>query len=144
MDSEVIAKKLIKVIGGILLAGFAFIFVSFAFPIILLSMMDTSGDIGDISTAAISPTGEYQAEAVNISYGATGGESSIFVEVAGKEPFPAEDGKNTKKAIKIKEIKYGWATEFEIEWIEDNAFKVIVGDTAYKVEMDGKKYTVTQ
>lgn len=119
--------------------------------LLVVSMITLSGcvdeDIGNIKAAYISPTGEYQAEIVQISYGATGGQSCIYVETAGAEAFPKESERNTKKSIRIDETRGGWASQYSIEWISDDTFIVVTEADSiryYSVEMDGKKYSLTE
>lgn len=131
----------IKIIARVLFLG-----VVFALSITMLAGCGGSS-IGDISAVAISPSGDYQAEVVQISYGATGGETAIFVETADENAFPIIGEQNTVNSIKIKETKTGWGTENEIEWISDNTFIARTGSKLmnyYKVEMDGKSYKVTE
>ena len=104
-------------------------------------------NIGDISYVVISPTKQYQAEVVQISYGATGGESVIFVEIAGENAFPVEHEKNTDKSIRIKETKMGWGGQYEIDWVSDNSFTVLLGTEFkhyYLIEMNGNSYNAVE
>ena len=106
----------IKIIARVLFVG-----VVFALSNTMLAGCGRSS-IGNISAVAISPSGDYQAEVVQISYGATGGETAIFVETADENAFPVIGEQNAVNSIKIIETRTGWGTENEIEWISDNTF----------------------
>ena len=56
---------------------------------------------GYISDAVISPDGSYQAEVVQISYGATGGESCIYLERADNGDFPVSGDQTTENSLRI-------------------------------------------
>ncbi|RKM57105.1 hypothetical protein D6853_03560 [Butyrivibrio sp. X503] len=137
----------IGILGGIAFGAVILVFLFFFILLFLFLLSDSGDDIGDISTVAVSPTGEYQAEAVNISYGATGGESAVFIEIADGESFPGVRDNNTEKSIKIKETRSGWGAQYQIEWISDNSFTVLSGSDLkdyYTVTLDGKSYTVEE
>lgn len=120
------------------------------FIIVTISMLALTGcgsdDIGYIRSAVISPSGQYQAEVVEISYGATGGESVIYVENVDEGAFPLEHENNTDKSIRIEETRHGWNEQYEIEWLSDSSFTVVSGidyKDFYLIEMDGNQYSVT-
>lgn len=141
-----IFSKVIVYLSVALLAIVTFL-VGLVLVLMLVFAACGNDNIGDISYVAISPTKQYQAEVVQISYGATGGESVICVETAGENAFPLEHEKNTDNSIRIKETKMGWGGQYEIEWISDNSFTVLLGTDFkhyYLIEMNGNSYTVLE
>ena len=102
---------------------------------------------GYISDAVISPDGSYQAEVVQISYGATGGESCIYLERADNGDFPVSGDQTTENSLRIDETQSGWSTEYSIEWISEDTFTVISGTryfNYYRVTLNDSGYGLTR
>ena len=106
-------------------------------------------ETGYITETFISPSGEYQAEVVQISLGATGGWSAVFLETRSEETFPAEKEQNSENSIDIEETEANWSADFDVQWTSDNEFIVIVYAGSdqmryYDVTVDGDQYSVIE
>lgn len=105
-------------------------------------------NIGYITQVVVSPSGEYQAEAVQVSYGATGGRSGVFLETGSDGAFPAEKEQNSEDSIEITETRSGWNADYDIQWTSDNQFTVIVSGRKwcnyYFVTIEGNEYTLIE
>ena len=100
---------------------------------------------GYITKTFVSPSGEYQAEVVQVSLGATGGWSAVFFETYNGEPFPKEKEQNGADSICVEETDANWSADFDVRWTSDNEFIVIVGSDQmryYDVTVDGDQYTL--
>ena len=102
---------------------------------------------GYITKTFVSPSGEYQAEVVQVSLGATGGWSAVFFETDNGEPFPKEKEQNGADSICVEETDANWSADFDVQWTSDNEFIVIVGSDQmryYDVTVDGDQYTLIE
>ena len=102
---------------------------------------------GYITKTFVSPSGEYQAEVVQVSLGATGGWSAVFFETDNGGSFPKEKEQNGTDSICIEETDANWSADFDVRWTSDNEFIVIVYPNSnqmryYDVTVDGDQYTL--
>ncbi len=124
-----------RFIAGMIIAGLSLAFLGGC----------ENNQTGYITKTFVSPSGEYQAEVVQVSLGATGGWSAVFFETDNGEPFPKEKEQNGADSICVEETDANWSADFDVRWTSDNEFIVIVGSEMmryYDVTVDGDQYTL--
>ncbi|MBO4908888.1 MAG: hypothetical protein J5476_06360 [Lachnospiraceae bacterium] len=113
----------------------------------VLSMISGCSDglLRTVSEVYISPTGEYQADAVQIDGGVTYGASAVYLEMGDPASFHAAEDVLPETTIMIAECGGGWGSDYEIEWTSDDSFYVIIDKCRYyDVSVEGDGYSVTE
>ena len=119
------------------------LFLFAAVPLMISGCSD--GLLRTVSEVYISPTGEYQADAVQIDGGVTYGASAVYLETGDPASFHAAEDVLPESTIKITECEGGWGSDYEIEWTSDDSFYVIIDNCRYyDVSVDGDGYSITE
>ncbi len=118
----------------------------FLFATVLSMMSGCSDDLlRTVNEVYISPTGEYQADAVQIDGGATYGASAVYLETGDPAAFSVIRDVVPETAVMISECRGGWGSDYEIEWISDDSFYVIIDKCRYyDVSVADDGYSVTE
>ena len=103
---------------------------------------------GQIREANPSPTGIYQIDEVNESYGATGGVTYLAIERAAEgESFGLVKEDCPEGAVRIGESDASWDTDYDITWVSDTEFYAYLNRYSngrfdlVRVELDDEGYS---
>ncbi len=126
--------------------------VRIALPILIALLYAFSKNPpGQIRDANLSPTGIYQIDEVNESYGATGGVTYLAIErTENGEPFGLVNEDCPDGAVRIGESDASWDTDYDITWVSDTEFYAYLNRYSngrldlVRVELDDEGYSANR